>query len=420
MTYPHEDWNGCYNGSWSSAPLVPDAFAHPAKVPFALAERIYRHMLAQGWLAPGDRVIDPFGGIAGCGFHAALYGMHWTGVELEQKFVDLGNQNIDLWRDRYAPHFPRYGSARLLQGDSRRLAEVVAEADAVVSSPPYQEQQRGGGLAVPGAQYVGGGGFGKNHGYQQGTSTPGQLGAMPAGDYDAVVSSPPYSETRIDGNGDEGASGLRDADGNYLRGPEGWQARKALGARYGSAEANLGNMPAGDFDGVVSSPPYLPKDDRTVPWGHSHDGLQNEDERRGYSPITTFRGSYSDNPLNLGNPTGANQDTFWAAAAQIVAQCRQVIKPGGYAAWITGDFVRNKQRVPFGEQWLALCQAHGFEPVLWATAWKVENNGTQIDIFGNHHELTTSKVSFFRRLANRNNPDAAVENEDVIFMRASL
>lgn len=50
------DWYGCYDGSWSSAPLVPEAYAHPAKCSFALAERIYRHMLAEGWLQPGDTV----------------------------------------------------------------------------------------------------------------------------------------------------------------------------------------------------------------------------------------------------------------------------------------------------------------------------------------------------------------------------
>ena len=131
------EWFGCYDNGWQSAPLVPEAYAHPAKISFGLAERIYRHMLAEGWLAPGARVIDPFGGIGGCAFHAALYGMHWTGVELEPKFVALAQQNLDLWRARYAPHFPGYGTARILQGDSRNLAALVGTADASVSSPPY-------------------------------------------------------------------------------------------------------------------------------------------------------------------------------------------------------------------------------------------------------------------------------------------
>ena len=241
------EWNGCYDNGWQSAPLVAEAYAHPAKISFGLAERIYRHMLAEGWLEHGARVIDPFGGIGGCAFHAALYGMHWTGVELEPKFVDLANGydcndahlcpdcaklfhhrtvlrarvleltewlklgiypapkpdptekpavvitpefgrdeyeyaepdadeeddeedvppdwlpltaeqreafaqeiaakldtlrdlplipcgehvtgNLELWRARYAPHFPGYGSARILQGDSRNLAALVGTAE---------------------------------------------------------------------------------------------------------------------------------------------------------------------------------------------------------------------------------------------------------------------------------------------------
>ncbi len=197
----HEDWYGCYAGGWQAAPLVPEAYAHPAKVSFTLADRIYRHMLAGGWLEPGDVVVDPFGGVGGFAFHAALYGMHWQGVELEQKFVDLGNQNLDLWRDRYAPHFPNYGTASLVQGDSRRLVDVVTGAGGVVSSPPYAESVKGDmgsswaedDKRKPTSEHArtySDMRLGKSAMGDYG-STPGQLGAMPAG---AVVTSPPYAD----------------------------------------------------------------------------------------------------------------------------------------------------------------------------------------------------------------------------------
>ncbi len=395
----HEDWYGCYAGGWQAAPLVPEAYAHPAKVSFTLADRIYRHMLAGGWLEPGDVVVDPFGGVGGFAFHAALYGMHWQGVELEQKFVDLGNQNLALWRDRYAPHFPNYGTARLVQGDSRRLVDVVTGAGGVVSSPPFQ------GVMQNSVERSGLEAFGKpshvsKQNYDYGT-TPGQLGAMPAG---AVVTSPPYSETRIDGNGDEGASGLRDENGDYLRGAEGWAKRKELGARYGQTAGNLGNLPAG----VVTSPPYAASEVASrAPSGADVDARKEKRANDDWS-------GYGETPGNIGNNTG---DTFWSGGATIVAQCYAILRPGGYAAFVTGDFVRNKQRVPFGEQWLALCESVGFEPVLWATAHKEEYQGTQTSMFGEDVELTKTKVSFFRRLANRNNPDAAITNEDVLFVR---
>lgn len=346
MNMEHTDWNGCYNGGWQAAPLVLDAYSHPAKVSFALAERIYRHMLTEGWLAPGDAVIDPFGGIGGFAFHAALYGMHWTGVELEKKFVDLGNQNLTLWRNRYAPHFPGYGTARLVQGDSRRLVDVVTAAGGIVSSPPYTSNTVGSSEGIDwqkvgdnSGRTVARGSIADGYG-----TTPGQLGAMPAG----VVSSPPYAKSHV------GAD-----DNPYV---------------------NTGVLSMGEA-------------------------------RNGH---LVGNSNYGSTPGNIGNNTG---DTFWSAAAQIVSQCYDILRPGGYAAFVTGDFVRNKRRVPFGEQWLALCETCGFEPVLWAVAHKSEYLGTQQDLFGGDVELTKTRVSFFRRLANQSNPDAAITNEDVIFVR---
>jgi hypothetical protein len=566
---PRIDWFGCYDATWQQAPLLAEAYSHPAKVPFGLADRIYRHMLSNGWLQPGDRVADPFGGVGGLGFHAALYGLHWTGCELEARFVELGGTeydcpgfrpdfwrryakrpayiaklraehklcpscesalapktvlqkrtkhdsrprfvlqraiparaphayrgNIPLWRERYAPVIADYGSARLLQGDSRRLRAVIAEADARVSSPPYAESD-------PSASHVQGHSRldpsspnyrpfavrsikdGYNEAREYGTSD-GQLGAMPAGDFDATIASPPYAQARIDGHGDEGASGLRAEDGGYLRGPDGWQQRKAMGGRYGDSAGNLANLPAGELvDSVVSSPPYAetinqtdgandaqarvqrkaaagvdvtqpvniggpnsvlnqpqnygsasgnlgalktgdfdatvaspPYEQRTV---HGQAGVTPEGfaepARTGKTSAALTMENYGDSPDNLGNNAG---DTFWSAARAILEETYALLKPGGYAAWITGDFVRDKQRVPFGEQWLSLCVAVGFEPVLWAVAWKAKTHGTQLDMFGNPVELKTSKVSFFRRLANRNNPGAAIENEDVIFVRKPL
>jgi hypothetical protein len=110
-------------------------------------------------------------------------------------------------------------------------------------------------------------------------------------------------------------------------------------------------------------------------------------------------------------------ETFWAAARTILAQTHAVLRPGAMTAWMVGDYVRDGQRVPFSQQWLELATAVGFTPVLWATVWKVEDHGTQLDVFGGATTRRTSRVGFFRRLANRNNPSAAIENEEVLFLR---
>ena len=117
-------WHGCYSGSWNGI-LVPDAFAHPAKFAPMLIYRILRHMLERGYIQPGDSLLDPFGGIGSGGYYAMLLGLHWTGVELEPRFVELGQRNIAKWQRDLAMLNGTLGTARLLQGDSRRLLEVV-------------------------------------------------------------------------------------------------------------------------------------------------------------------------------------------------------------------------------------------------------------------------------------------------------
>lgn len=94
-------------------------------------------------------MVDPFGGVALGALDAMMSGLHWIGCELEPRFHALGNQNIALWQARFG-HSAGWGSARLVQGDSRRLCEVLGAtaptahdpenwsgADAVIGSPPF-------------------------------------------------------------------------------------------------------------------------------------------------------------------------------------------------------------------------------------------------------------------------------------------
>ena len=194
-------WHGCYNDSWNGV-ITPDAFAHPAKFARGLIRRIYQHMLDSGYIAAGDSVVDPFGGVGLGGLDAMTFGLHYVGCELEPRFVELGNRNIDKWRRDLAMLNGTLGTARLLQGDSRRLVEVVSGGmAAAISSPPYdsntvhsdtrageRHSEKGGQLGRWG-MHLNGVSIQGDYG-----STPGQLGSMPSGDYAAVVSSPPYSD----------------------------------------------------------------------------------------------------------------------------------------------------------------------------------------------------------------------------------
>jgi len=135
--YEQNVWKGCYRFGWQNH-LVPEAFSHPAKVSFTLAGKIYDHAIKMGWIKKGDTVLDPFGGICGFGFHALVNGINWVGVELEEKFVKLGQQNIDLWNRKFRD-WPNLGTARIIRGDSRRIKEREGEFSMICSSPPFEK-----------------------------------------------------------------------------------------------------------------------------------------------------------------------------------------------------------------------------------------------------------------------------------------
>jgi hypothetical protein len=256
-----DEWLGCYKGGWKGL-ICDEAFAHPAKYSRKLIEHIYEHVIAEGWARPGDSVVDPFGGVALGGFDAMRHGLNWTGCELEAKFVGLGNQNIDFWNERFS-RLPQWGTARLLQGDSRNLASVIREAQCCVSSPPYIEslkpeteeqtaakQRRiaesksrydGRKLEQPSPGKAGlGGGYG---------ITEGNLGAMPPGDL--CVTSPPYVGSLANAkNYADPEKAQADSEREFM------QHRSSTYAdlRYGETEGNLGAMPEGQL--AITSPPY--------------------------------------------------------------------------------------------------------------------------------------------------------------------
>ena len=134
----YQEWHGCYADSWNGI-ITPEAFAHPAKFARGLIRRIYAHMIERGYIERGDSVVDPFGGIAAGAYDALLFGLHWTGCELEPRFVELGNANIEKWRRDLAMLNGTLGTARLVQGDSRQLSEIVGAVDVAVGSHPQAE-----------------------------------------------------------------------------------------------------------------------------------------------------------------------------------------------------------------------------------------------------------------------------------------
>ena len=354
-------WQDCYNQRWGDN-LVKDAYQHPAKVSFKLAERIYRHTIENGWIGKGGYVLDPFGGICGFGFHAMINDLNWIGVELEEKFVQLGQQNIELWNRQFR-NWPNLGTARIVQGDSRRLKDVIKEA----SFHPHGYNEEGYGVVIEKA------------------------------DINLVVSSPPFSPLGNQPIKISGASqGIRSEYKFLGEKPE---------STYGQSVGQLGAMKEGFFDITIFSPPC----------GNSHqacssDGANQKNVLNNWK--TQSKKAYSENDSNLGN---SSDDTFWSTSKIIVQNCFDLLKVDSHIVWVCKNYIKAGKIVPFSDRWLALCESIGFKLVCRHQAALVKDFGVQKDLLGEDKRMTISRKSFFRRLAERKGAPR-IDFEDVICM----
>lgn len=441
------DWEKCYGEAWSW--VSKETMSHPAKFSRALIRRIYRHAIEEGWLKEGDTVVDPFGGVALGAFDALQNGINWVGCELEPRFVEIGNRNIDRWNHSFKNRLRKWADARLIQGDSRQLCEVIQSARCCISSPPYDRQMNQGGN-TPAAV-----GIGRNTRGQRPCEASGEhnltrtnnpdnplnLGNMKATEsgFQACVSSPPFSERHdykdpeksrahveklkenggvIGGSNIHQVCGNTDGNLSVLKATdEGFQAcvssppyieglghggkateidkKKFANCRdtgqsafYGKENGQLGAMREGDFAACISSPPY--EASRVT-------AQQSSDVDISAIPEKLNNISYGITTINR---TVQDRDDFWIAARQIVEQVHSVLVPDGMAIFVCKRFVRKGQIVEFPEQWAQLCEAVGFERVCWHRAWLVESQ-THENIFGDTITTTKERKSFFRRLAEQ-------------------
>ena len=412
------EWTNCYNDSWQGQ-IVPAAFAHPAKMAYGLLVNIYNHAFRQGWLAEGDVVVDPFGGISSTAILGAYRGVQVITYELESRFTNLAMQNVHL----HLPKWRALGSPLpvIIQGDSRNLASLVGrvlgieseseqnrdleveapapmrtsrQASCIIASPPYIETVKGSGAEAArkriaegryhglrpdvwtSAGNIAGSTYGDGYG-----QTPGQLGAMKPGSVDAVVSSPPYAET-LKGDGTQAETAAESRAKRRTEGGSLGQSQRTQG--YGS-KGNLGNLKPGCMaDCIVSSPPYE--------GCHNLVGVE-ANARQVTAERVTHKIRYGCNLNQLGNQQGP---TFWSAAAEIVAQCYEILRPGGHCVWVLKDFVRNGKRVDFTGDWQRLCEATGFRTVCIHHAMLVKERKRKT-LWGDTHVEKTERKSLDRK-----------------------
>jgi DNA modification methylase len=169
---------------------------HPGKMLPALARQAI-----SAYSEPGDLVVDPMSGIGTTLVEAIHLGRRAAGVELEERWARLADENVDLARDQGAT-----GSAQVISGDARELPRLLGTRAAalLLTSPPYGDAtlgdpSAGGGIKraraaegrrVSRAEHDRAAGGMRAGRYGE---RAGNVAALPYGRVDLVLTSPPYA-----------------------------------------------------------------------------------------------------------------------------------------------------------------------------------------------------------------------------------
>jgi len=100
---------------------------HPAPFPYLMVERLIKFFTKKDSLA-----LDPFCGVASTQKACALNDRNSIGIDLSQKWVNLGKR-------RLKEEVPDSSGQKIIKGDSRKILDKFDENyfDFVVTSPPY-------------------------------------------------------------------------------------------------------------------------------------------------------------------------------------------------------------------------------------------------------------------------------------------
>jgi tRNA G10 N-methylase Trm11 len=422
------------------AALMPEeARQHPAKYNTELIE-----FLIEKYTQPGDVVADIMAGTGILGVVAALRGRNVIQVELEPKYME--------WMEKARENVERLntltekGRIINLLGDSRRLTELLAEhvgtiitsppfgdtnlsagdperqrerllqaghdpsdflggtarnavlkhygqADAVIVSPPYGDavsDDKEGPLAGADIRRYGRWreGTARKHSYTQ-HLTP----VKPDMNVDAVITSPPYE--RILSHERHHTPNTGSAEKLLVE--------KQLGWYPAGSKDNIGNLPLGPVDAVITSPPFsqtsIKKEFKSEAeleefakkqWHHERGGRSLEAVKRA---VSGWRG-WPENPENVGNLafgdtsqlveqqgdlqqlykrllTKKGKPTYLSEMLRVYVQMFHVLRPGGVACVVVKPFVKDRKVVDLPYITWCLLRAVGFI-LEKAYKWRIE------------------------------------------------
>ncbi|MEM1532431.1 MAG: DNA methyltransferase [Nitrososphaerota archaeon] len=387
--------------------MPKESIAHPAKFNTNLVE-----LLIKRYTKPGDVVLDPMAGTGVLGVVAALHGRHAIQVEIEERFfnwMERARENVEK-----ALTLTPKGKIVNVHGDARRLSELLSQVDVVLTSPPYGEcltKRRKGYTVVPGLE--------KTREMPQDTRDD-NIANLPHGSIDAIITSPPFGDTNLSGGDPERRRQRLIEAGHDPRDFLGGRARNAVLKHYGegsgSSTMNIGRLPLGNVDAIITSPPYKGSLEGTS--RHTRGGIASRDPalaRTGTYAIVDGDGQLS--PENIGNLKSSDEEyealarglmtkdgrpTYLSEMLKVYRECWKVLKPGGLAIVVVKPFVRNKKVVDLPYHTYLLLSRCGFS-------------------LEKLYKLRLKRRSFWRTLYYRKHPDVPeVNHEWVLVCRKPL
>ena len=277
--------------------FVSDSFAHPAKMDAQLLIWI-----VERYTKEGEVILDPMAG-SGTMMLACGLGRNVVLVELEEKFCKMMRDNWGEVRMRPQLGY-QMGNCQIIQGDARQLEGLF---DKCIFSPPYAEvETHREGKSQDGYEF---GTKGKNL-----PENPDNISNLPYGSIDKIVTSPPFNE----GGNKPPSGGVAD----IFRKTGKWGS----GIKYSEDKDNLGNLPYGNIDAVVTSPPYenAAHVDKRTNRDRMFDILEKTQGRRFIATRRGFTEGQFEKVENIGNLKSAS---YLEAMLQVYAQCHKVLKP---------------------------------------------------------------------------------------------
>lgn len=368
------------------------AMGHPAKMNTNLLRYLIREFTVKG-----DVILDPMAGSGNTGVVASLMERNAVCVELEEKFY--GWMKKAKQKAENTPSLMPKGKMLTLCGDARKLSELLANADVVLTSPPYVETKTFHDvdfmrrIAKDQSEKLRRGEV-KGHYYSKEARSneldkvaegkiqnPNNIAVLPHGKIDAVVTSPPYSE------------GIGHAPGDNAS--DEYNERLKMQKKYThqmTSEGNIGALKHGNVDAIVTSPPY----------GEAQKGCGIAKEGyRGYKHLPTdLVGNRSYMPDKFASPQNISKmkkETYLEAMLQVYVQMQKVLKPNGLCIIVIKPFIRNKKVVDLPYQNWQLMEKAGF---------KLEK------LF----KLRLKNTSFWRTLYRKKYPDVPKINHEYILI----